>query len=63
MSCTGTTIVRSSRLSLGGAAIVTGRAPPRKDATSSGGRTVAEQPDPLCRGGLVGEAQRVKTLQ
>ncbi len=44
MSCTGTTIVRSSRFSLGGAAIVTGRAPPRNEATSSGGRTVADNP-------------------
>ena len=44
MSSTGTTICRSSRLSLGGAAIVTGRLPPRNAATSSGGRTVADSP-------------------
>ncbi len=44
MSSTGTTIVRSMRLSLGGAAIVTGSAPPRNEATSSGGLTVADRP-------------------
>ncbi len=44
MSSTGTTIFRSSRFSLGGAAIVTGSAPPRNDATSSGGLTVADSP-------------------
>ena len=40
----GTTIRSSSRFSLGGATIVTGRAPPRNVATSSGGRTVADSP-------------------
>ena len=44
MSSTGTTILSSMRFSLGGAAIVTGRAPPRNAATSSGGRTVADSP-------------------
>ncbi len=44
MSSTGTTILSSMRFSLGGAAMVTGRAPPRNPATSSGGRTVADSP-------------------
>ena len=44
MSSTGTTMRRSSRLLLGGAATVTGRAPPRNDATTSAGLTVADRP-------------------
>ena len=44
MSSTGTTILISICLLLGGAAIVTGRDPPRNAATSSGGRTVADSP-------------------
>ena len=44
MSSTGTTMVSSSCFSLGGATTVTGSAPPRNDATSSGGRTVADSP-------------------
>ena len=44
MSSTGTTIRRSICLLLGGAAMVTGRAPPRNEATSSAGRTVADKP-------------------
>ncbi len=44
MSSTGTTMLTSSCLVLGGAAIVTGRAPPRNEATSCAGRTVADRP-------------------
>ena len=44
MSSTGTTMLSSISLVLGGAAMVTGRAPPRNDATSSAGRTVADRP-------------------
>ena len=44
MSSTGTTTSRSHRLSAPGATTVTGRAPPRKRATSSTGRTVADSP-------------------
>ena len=44
MSSTGTTICSSIRLLLGGCTIVTGWAPPRNVATSSGGRTVADSP-------------------
>jgi hypothetical protein len=44
MSSTGTTILTSICLLLGGAAIVTGRDPPRNAATSSAGRTVADSP-------------------
>ena len=44
MSSTGTTILISICLLLGGAAIVTVRDPPRNAATSSGGRTVADSP-------------------
>ena len=44
MSSTGTTTRRSQVFSLGGATISTGAAPPRKRATSSRGRTVAERP-------------------
>ena len=44
MSSTGTTTLRSKVFAAGGCTIVTGWAPPRKRATSSGGRTVAERP-------------------
>ena len=44
MSSTGTTTLRSHCFSAGGATISTGRLPPRKRATSSRGRTVAERP-------------------
>jgi hypothetical protein len=44
MSSTGTTTERSKAFSLGGATTVTGRRPPRKRATSSSGRTVADRP-------------------
>ena len=44
MSSTGTTTVRSHAFSLGGETISTGAWPPRKRATSSVGRTVAESP-------------------
>ena len=44
MSSTGTTTERSNAFSLGGATTVTGRGPPRKRATSSRGRTVADRP-------------------
>ena len=44
MSSTGTTMLTSSCLVLGGAAMVTGRAPPRNEATSPAGRTVADRP-------------------
>ena len=59
MSSTGTTTLRSHSLVLGGATISTGALPPRNRATSSSGRTVALQPDPL--GGLV--EQRVEPLE
>ena len=52
MSSIGTTICRSSRFSLGGETIVTGRAPPRNAATSPGGRTVADSPI-RCAGRIV----------
>ncbi len=57
MSSTGTTICSSIRFSLGGAAIVTGSAPPRNEATSSGGLTVAESPT-RCAGGTCEPAPR-----
>ncbi len=44
MSSTGTTIDRSQDLAAGGATTVTGWGPPRKAATRSGGRTVADRP-------------------
>jgi hypothetical protein len=44
MSSTGTTTARSNAFSLGGATTLTGRGPPRKRATSSSGRTVADRP-------------------
>ena len=44
MSSTGTTTLRSQCFSAGGATISTGAAPPRKRATSSSGRTVADSP-------------------
>ena len=44
MSSTGTTTVRSQRFSDGGATTSTGAWPPRKRATSSSGRTVADSP-------------------
>ena len=44
MSSTGTTTLRSHCLADGGATISTGRVPPRKRATSSTGRTVADSP-------------------
>ncbi len=44
MSSTGTTMLRSICLLLGGSAMVTGRAPPRNEATSPAGRTVADRP-------------------
>ena len=44
MSSTGTTTCSSMRLGLGGCTTVTARVPPRKVATSSTGRTVAESP-------------------
>ena len=44
MSSTGTTIDRSHDFSAGGATTVTGCGPPRKAATRSGGRTVADSP-------------------
>ncbi len=44
MSSTGTTTSRSTVFGLRGCTTVTGREPPRKDATSSTGRTVADRP-------------------
>ena len=44
MSSTGTTTRRSNVFEAGGCTIVTGAIPPRKRATSSMGRTVAESP-------------------
>ena len=61
MSSTGTTMRRSSRLLLGGAATVTGRAPPRNDATTSAGPDGRGQADAL-RGRAAG-LQRVQPLQ
>ena len=44
MSSTGTTTDRSNVFAAGGCTMVTGARPPRKRATSSSGRTVAESP-------------------
>ena len=44
MSSTGTWTLRSQRFGAAGAMISTGRSPPRKSATASSGRTVADSP-------------------
>ncbi len=59
MSSTGTTTSRSQRFSDAGATTSTGAAPPRKRATSSTGRTVADRPDALGRP----VEQRVEALE
>ena len=68
MSSTGTTIERSHDFSAGGATTRTSCEPPRKAATRSGGRTVADRPI-RCRGccrdedSPIGLGERLEPLQ
>ena len=69
MSSTGTTTSSSIRFVLAGCTTVTGREPPRNEATSAGGRTVADSPIRCARPAgaraclLAGAAQRVKPFK